>query len=120
MAAETGYFLLHGDGLPADRNIMRYRAAEKISTPYAVEVELNTEDATFDVASCLRKRVNLEVIDGDGGQRFFDGTVDRAELVDIVETRFYFRLRFRPALAALAHRRSSRIFQEKSIVQVVQ
>jgi type VI secretion system secreted protein VgrG len=120
VAADTGHFLLHGDGLPLDRVIMRYRAVEKISRPYQVEVELSTLDPSYDVASALRQRATLEVVDASGAQRFFDGIVDRAEFVDAVAGRLYFRLRMRPALAALALRETSRIFQEMSIVDVVQ
>jgi type VI secretion system secreted protein VgrG len=120
MAAETGFFALRGDMLPADVRVARYRAVERLSVPYEVTVELDTRDPAFDVAACLRARLCLEVRDDSGAKRFFDGVCDRAAFVDVVAGWLRFRIRLRPALAALAHRAGCRIFQEKTIVQIVQ
>lgn len=120
VAAETGHFLLQGDPLPDDVLAVRFRAFERISLPYEINVDFSTLDPSFSADSCLRQQLTLVVVDGRGGQRLFDGVVDRAEFVDVVAERLYFRVRLRPALAALAHRRASRIFQEKSIIDVAQ
>jgi type VI secretion system secreted protein VgrG len=113
-------FHLQGDSLPSDAIPIRYKAFEAISQPYSIEVELYTEDTGFDVEQCLRKRLLLTVIDAKGGTRLFDGVVDHASFVGYIEPRLYFRMRLRPALAALGHREGSRIFQNKSIQEIAQ
>lgn len=120
MADETGYFLLQGDALPDDALAEGFRAHERISEPYAITVQFQTKDRAFDVYESLRTQMTLVVVDGDGDKRVFDGVVDEAAFVDVVAEVLHFRVRLRPALAALAHRFNSRIFQEKTVVQVIQ
>ncbi|WP_437737244.1 type VI secretion system Vgr family protein [Sorangium sp. So ce1335] len=120
MAATFATFSLEGDNLPADIVVNQFEAVEGISTPYAVDVRFTTVDTSFRVEDCLRSRLCLRVIDTSGGQRLFDGIVDRAAFARLVGDGRQFDVRLRPALAALAHREGCRIFQEKSIIQVVQ
>jgi type VI secretion system secreted protein VgrG len=120
VADVSGHFRLRGEPIPDDANAVRFHANEKLSTPYEAIVEFQTEDSTFTVESCLRQRVSLEIVDAKLVRRYIDGVVDRAEFVDVVAEKLYFRLRLRPALAALAHRHGSRIFQDLTIVQVAQ
>jgi len=116
----TGSFTLSGDKLPPDAFATRFEAYEAISEPYAIDVEFYTLDPAFRVNDCMRTKVCLVVADAQSRIRYFDGIVDRADFVHFTGQRFIFRLRLRPALAALAHREDSRIFQEKSVIQVVQ
>ncbi len=120
VADGTGQFILHGEALPADAMAVRFEALERISHPYEVSVDFRSEDPSFDVASLLRTQVTLEVIDARGERRLFDGVVDRAAFLDVVASRLFFRVRLRPALSALAHRQDCRIYQEKTIPQVLQ
>ncbi len=116
----TGSFTLVGDKLPGDAFATRFEAYEAISEPYEITVEFYTLDASFRVNDAMRTKVCLVVADAQQRIRYFDGIVDRAEFLHFTGQRFYFRLRLRPALAALAHREDCRIFQEKTIVQVIQ
>lgn len=116
----TGSFTLVGDKLPGDAFATRFEAYEAISEPYEIHVELYTLDASFRVTDCLRTKVCLVVADAQQRIRYFDGIVDQAEFLHFTGQRYYFRLRLRPALAALAHREDCRIFQEKTIIQVIQ
>jgi len=120
MSAPTAIFSLEGDTLPADATAARFEAQEAISEPYAVIVEFATRDASFLIESCLRTRLCLVVTAASGQQRYFDGVVDRARFVRVVDDERHFEVRLRPALAALEHRQGCRIFQEKTIVQVIQ
>jgi type VI secretion system secreted protein VgrG len=61
----------------------------------------------------------LEVHDAQSGVRHYDGLPDRAGFLAYKAQEYFFRLRLRPALAALEHREGSRIFQEKSPIDVV-
>jgi type VI secretion system secreted protein VgrG len=110
---------LFGDKIPADAEARSYRAEEGISLPYAIDVVFSTADATFRAADCLQRRVLLEVEDPQGNVRHYDGLPDQGGFVAHDGDAFSFRLRLRPALAALEHREGSRIFQGESPVDVV-
>jgi type VI secretion system secreted protein VgrG len=120
VADDTGFFQLNGEGLPDDTLTQRFRAVERVSSLYEVIVDFSTQDPNFDVSSLLRKQLTLLVMDAGDGRRVFDGVVEEATFVDIVAERLCFRVRLRPALASLAHRQSSRIFQEQSVVAIIQ
>jgi type VI secretion system secreted protein VgrG len=113
-------FSLHGDKLPHDARAVRFEAKEQISWPYEVTVEFNTEDTSFHADALLRTRASLVVLGGSGEARYFDGVVDTAEFVHVTGPLFHFSMRIRPAMAALEHREGSRIFQDLSVVAVVQ
>ena len=91
-----------------------------MSAPYSVTVDFYTEDGNFTVDTCMRQQLTLEVVDGDGNKRFFDGVVDSAEYTDVIRERIFFRLRLRPAMAALAHRFNCRIFQDLNVLAIAQ
>ncbi|MEJ7735644.1 MAG: type VI secretion system tip protein TssI/VgrG [Polyangiaceae bacterium] len=120
MATLLATFTLSGEKLPADAETLRYLAEEAVSLPYTVEVELATTDVAFRIEDCLRTRMALTVIAGHGLPRMFDGIVEEARFVRVVDERRTFTVRLRPMLAALAHRAGCRIFQDLSIVAVVQ
>jgi type VI secretion system secreted protein VgrG len=120
MATPLATFSLHGDKLPADADTRRYQAIEAVSEPYSIEVEFTTKDTAFRVEDCLRSRLSLLVTSASGQSRTFDGLVDRVRFVRVVAEQHAFAVRLRPALAALAHRAGCRIFQDLSVVQVVQ
>jgi type VI secretion system secreted protein VgrG len=117
--ATTAYLELRGDSLPADAQVIRYEAREAISRPYEVDVEFSTTDPSFRADSCLRTSAALALVDHSQGERYFHGIIERAEFAYWTGTHFHFRIRLRPALAALAHREGSRIYQDQSIVDVI-
>jgi type VI secretion system secreted protein VgrG len=119
VAATNALIDLRGEKLPADVATIRYEAREAISFPYEVDAEFSTEDAGFKVDDCLRSRLVLSLIDAAGGMRHFDGIVERAEFLYFTGTRFHFRVRLRPTLAALARREGCKIYQDMSVVDVV-
>lgn len=119
MPATTSLLDLRGEKLPADVQTIRYEAREAISRPFEVDVELSTEDASWRADSCLRSSAVLTLIDAREGQRLFHGIVSRIEFSYFTGTHLHFRARLSPALSALAHREGSRIYQAKSVKDVV-
>lgn len=105
--------------MPEDADAFAYRVVEEISRPFEVDVQFSTKDASFDVATALRNAVVLTVINEHGDLRNFHGVVERARMRGIERERFLFELRLMPSLQALAHRENCRIFQDKSVVDVV-
>jgi type VI secretion system secreted protein VgrG len=115
----AGHITLLGDALPGDVRVLTYSSREGISFPYTIDVEVATTDPSFRIDDCLQTRMLLEVHDAQGGVRHFDGLPDRAGFLTYKAPDLFFRLRLRPALAALEHREGSRIFQDKSPIEVV-
>jgi type VI secretion system secreted protein VgrG len=114
-----GHLTLSGDILPSDIRVLAYQAYEGISLPYAVDVEIATRDPSFRIDECLQHRLLLEIDDAQGRVRYYDGLPDRVGFLAYQNGGHVFHLRLRPALAALEHREGSRIFQDKSSVDVV-
>jgi len=105
--------------LPDDAVVRRYAATERLSAPYEVEVEFATEDSGFVVADCLRERAAVTLEDGEGRTRVLDGLIVGARFIGHTGQYFHFRLKLAPVLALLAYREDSRIFQDKSAVDIV-
>jgi type VI secretion system secreted protein VgrG len=120
VSGATAYLDLRGDKLPADVAAIRYQAREAVSRPYEVEVEFSTTDPGYHVDDCLRTTALLTLVDAEAGQRVFHGTIDRASFEYWTGTHYHFKIRLRPGIAALAHREDSRIFQDVSVVDVIQ
>ncbi|HEY3818787.1 MAG TPA: type VI secretion system tip protein TssI/VgrG [Polyangiaceae bacterium] len=116
-------FRLEGGPVPPDAAVVGYQAFEALSRPFEVDVDFYTTDAGFDIDSCVKQALLLVVVDDDGETRPYHGVVERAEFVKVRyhlgAQRFYFRVHLVPALAALAFRENCRIFQDKSIVDVI-
>jgi len=103
---------------------MDYQVLEALSRPFEIDVHFHTSDATFEASSCIGQPLLLVVVDEDGAARPFHGVVDRAEFsrvhYQLGVPRFEFRMHLVPALSALAYREDCRIFQNKSIIDVIQ
>ncbi|WP_437972181.1 type VI secretion system tip protein TssI/VgrG [Sorangium sp. So ce260] len=119
MDGTLSHVILAGSGLPGDVRVQSYEAHEAVSLPYAVHIELATSDPSFRIDECLQRRMVLEVGDGQGGVRYYDGLPDRVGFLAYRGGEFFFHMRLRPALAALEHREGSRIFQDKTPIDVV-
>lgn len=119
MAGTTAFFKLHGENLPDDVSVFAYQAVEAISELYEVAIEFATEDTGFDVQTLLKTRLLLQVINEKGESRFFDGIVESARFQSAVGFRLQFRLTLVPTLALLKYREDCRIFQDKSVPDII-
>jgi type VI secretion system secreted protein VgrG len=115
----AGLLNLLSDILPGDVRVQNYSAREGVSMPYEVEVVFATQDHSFHIDDCLRQRMVLQVEDAQGGVRHYDGLPDQVGYLAHHGEDNHFRVRLRPALAALEHREGSQIFQNKSPVDVI-
>ena len=116
-------FSLEGGSVPADAAVVDFQALEAISRPFEVDVHFYTADATFQIDSLITQALLLVVIGDNGVTRPFHGVVDRAEFVrvhyQLGVPQFEFRVHLVPALSALAYRENCRIFQDKSVIDVI-
>lgn len=128
MPADNALFHLSGDGLPADTRVLRYRAREAVSQPYEVSVEFSTTEESFEAEKSLRKSYLLTIIDAMGRQRLFHGVCDEAQFLGVIgdagsaganRTRNFFRFVLRPALWGLRYIEDCRIWQQKSVVDII-
>jgi type VI secretion system secreted protein VgrG len=109
---------LSGDALPADAVVRRFETREGISRLFQAVVEIATLDATFDAEAALRTSV-LVTVRSAQHERHLHGIVDQVRMTGTTGTHLHFRLWIEPALAALSYREDSRIFQDKSPIDVV-
>lgn len=120
MAGTTdAFFKLHGEHLPDDISVFAYRASEALNELYEVAVEFATLDESFDVQKLLKSRLLLQVVNERGQARFFDGIVESARFTSVVGHRFQFGVTLTPTLALLKYREDCRIFQDKSVPDII-
>jgi type VI secretion system secreted protein VgrG len=119
MAAKVEFKLL-GEGLPPDATPGSFVSREELSAPYRIEVLFSTADEGFEPGACLRKSLTLHLVDTDRGRdRWLSGICEACELLHHDGTRFQYRVVLVPPLAALAHREDCRIYQDKSVIDIV-
>jgi type VI secretion system secreted protein VgrG len=124
LADPTAYFHLSGKDLPADADVVRYRAREAVSQPFEVIIEFASKETGFEVEKCLRKSYLLTIVDGLGKERVFHGVCDQAEFIDLIgehsgEFRMYYRITLRPALWGLRYIEDCRIWQQKNVKEII-
>lgn len=112
-------FILRGAKLPHDVRTVAYRATEAVSRPFRVDVEFYTENKRFDAHACLRSSLVLTVVNELGENRFFHGICRNIAFLREQNERLFFRASLEPSIQALELREDCRIFQDKSIVEVV-
>ena len=97
----------------------RVRAHEAVSEPYRLEVEALSADSRLALKSLLGVGAAIRLTTADGGERVVSGVVTRAEHLGSDGGAARFGLRIEPVLAVLDERLNSRVFQDKSVPQIV-
>jgi type VI secretion system secreted protein VgrG len=110
---------LSGSALPKDSHVVSFSAQEALSKPYCVVVQFETNLKDLDMSAALRTRALLFLMDEKRHFRHFDGFVERARFVGIRREKLTFEIELRPSLYALTHRADHRVFQKKSIPDIV-
>ncbi|ANN73704.1 type VI secretion system Vgr family protein [Bordetella bronchialis] len=109
--------------LPPDQ--LRFRAmhgAETLSQLFEFEVDLLAESYTLDMKALLGKPMTLEILTASGTPRYLGGEITRCVLVgrDTDGGRHYvYRATLRPWLWYLTQTSDSKIFQNKSVPDVI-
>lgn len=114
-----------GDLLP----VVQFRARERVSTPFVVDIWAMTEEASIDLAAIVGRSAQFRAASGvvfaQHAERLYGGVICRAEQVHAVAERagqvgvstYLFCLV--PRLWLLTRRRDNRIFQQLSIPDIV-
>ena len=97
--------------------VLEFTAVEKLSFPYEVQLSLATEDEIN--LEDVMGREALLTIAGTESDRFFHGVIDRFVQVGSKGRFFLYQARLVPSLRLLALEQDCRIFQNKTVKDIV-
>ncbi|WP_224244457.1 type VI secretion system Vgr family protein [Hyalangium gracile] len=106
--------------VPAETRVSRLRVEEGLSRLFVAEVDFVCADPELELAKMPGTDAAVVIAADDGSSRAFHGFVEQAEYLERRGDLFAYRLLLMPRLQGLAHRVRSRIFQQKSVVKVIQ
>lgn len=109
-----------GSGFDGDVLIAhRLHGEEALSQGYRYTLDCLSIDAHLELKRLLGQPVEIGLRLADGGERLCCGLVLRAEQSGADGGFARYRLTVQPALASLQHRRNSRVFQDKTVPEIV-
>jgi len=97
----------------------RVRGEERLSQTYSYVLECLSPDAYLELKTLLGQPVEIALLLADGGSRLLTGLVTAAEQNGADGGFAKYTLTIEPALATLRERRNSRVFQDKSVPEIV-
>ncbi|WP_460116638.1 type VI secretion system tip protein TssI/VgrG [Pseudomonas sp. H2_A12] len=103
-------------GIETDFQVLAFKGHEVIDQPFFIQVQVLSENPSLDLEALLHQPAYLdfgEGAEGLHGQVYAIGRDDPGRRL----TRY--RLTLAPRLANLAHRRDQRIFQQRSVPQII-
>jgi type VI secretion system secreted protein VgrG len=104
-----------------DLHVLAVEGREALSEPYAFDVTFRpASEEPLDAASFLRAEAVLALRRPTGEERHVHGECVQFRLVEVDAGNPLYRLRIGPKLLRLEHVVRSRVFQEKSIPEIVQ
>ena len=117
LRGDEARFLFQISGVKPESLVMRFDLVEGVSVPYELSVELACDDEVK-MDDALGKECFL-TLTGDGGDRIVHGVVDRFEHLGNRGRFGLYRARVVPYLRWLSLERDCRIFQNKSVPDIV-
>ena len=97
----------------------RLSGTEGLSTGYRYELDCLSADMHIELKDLLGQPVEIGLLLPEGGERIMAGLVTSAQHLGGDGGFATYRLLIEPALATLAHRMNSRVFQDKSVPEIV-
>ncbi|WP_193073993.1 type VI secretion system tip protein TssI/VgrG [Pseudomonas sp. FME51] len=114
--ANTAHFTLAIPRLDHDFNVLAFQGTEAISQPYCFELDLVSERPDLDIESLLHQPAFLSYAGPDQGVHGLIHSVAQGESGKRL-TRY--RITLVPRLAYLQHATNQRIFQHRSVPQII-
>ena len=114
--ANETQFSLTIDGFKHDLQVLRFEGTETISEPYAIKVELVSERPDLDLENLLHQQAFLAFDTHGNGMH---GQIYRMAQGDSGKRLTRYSLTLVPQLAYLAHRTNQRIFQQRTVAQII-
>mgnify|MGYP001355599754 CR=1 FL=1 len=98
----------------------RLSGEEGLSRNYRYELDCLSPDAHLELKELIGQPIEIALLLPEGGSRLLTGLVTAARHQGTDGGFASYRLTVEPALATLAHRRNSRVFQDQSVPRIVQ
>lgn len=114
--ANQSAFTLTLDGLASDLKVLSFTGTEALSQPYCFDLELVSEQPDLDLEGLLHRQMYLGF---DAQGHGIHGVVYRVAQGDSGRRLTRYQLSLVPQLAYLAHSSHQRIFQHKTVPQMV-
>lgn len=114
-------FTLHFTDAALDGELLPYTVTgdEQLSAAFTLSVECLCSDVTLQLKSLIGQGIDVAIQLENGGERVLSGIVTGARQLGADGGFARYSLTVEPALALLALRRNSRVFQDKSVVDIV-
>src|SRR5579872_5409232 len=97
----------------------RFTGGDALGRPFEYDVDILNPTATLPISKAVGKRMTVAVAMGGKPPRFFNGVVSRFALAGWTGENFRYRAKLRPWLWVLSRSSNSRIFQNKTVVDVL-
>lgn len=99
--------------------LLRLDASEGLSELFDLRIDCASEEAILDLAPLLGKESSVRMHTIAGNTRYFSGIVVEAGLIGAEGQMFSYRLTLRPWTWLLSQASDSRIFQQKSVKEIL-
>ncbi|WP_122813620.1 type VI secretion system tip protein TssI/VgrG [Pseudomonas viridiflava] len=116
MSAHQTCFTLNLDGIDHGFQVLAFKGHEAISQPFAFTLELVSESSGLDLESLLNRPAFLQFAPDNSG---IHGLIDRVAQGDSGQRLTRYSVTLRPHLARLGHRTNQRIFQHRTVPQII-
>jgi type VI secretion system secreted protein VgrG len=100
--------------------VYEFSGREEICRPYHFDIELVSRDANIDITGQLGSPALLSIRDRSDGTRLVHGLVAAMEQLHTANVFTHYRVQIVPRLWFLGQMRDHRIFQNLSVVQIIQ
>jgi len=101
--------------------LLSMSATEGLSRPFEYQIEILCDKADMDLSKFLGKSMTIEVGMPAGGMRYFNGLVSRfTQSGRKTKHYFHYQATLRPWFWFLSRTQDCKIFQEKTVVQIVE
>lgn len=121
-AEQDHRFELTVNGVEAPLRVIAFRGREALSKPYRFDLTVHCPPSVDLLALRILAEPATLVLRGTDGQRLIHGRVGEVKLDAGASDKgvFVFRIRLAPDLLLLQYRRSSRVFQNKTVPEIVE
>ncbi len=104
--------------------LKRFEGREAVSDLFEFNVEALSPgkaagELKIDFDPAIGKNCTVKIDTVGFGERFFVGVLTDTSLIDVSDEGAIYRLTLRPWLALLAHRVNSRVFHNKTVVEII-
>ncbi|AZE83281.1 VgrG protein [Pseudomonas orientalis] len=115
-ALVSSRFKLMIPGVIANLQVLAFKGSECLDQPYFIQLQAVSENPDLDLEALLHQPVYLDLGEADQGLHGVVYAIGR-DSAGARLTRYHLTLA--PRLACLAHRRDQRVFQQRSVPQII-